>query len=192
MKLVLATKNPGKLREIVDLLKGLDYEVQTLADYPEINEIEENGATFIENATIKAITVANLTGQLTLADDSGLEVKALNNRPGIKSSRYAKNDKERNIKLLNAIKDIPREQRNARFVCAIAIATPDRKIKSIQETCKGFIAFEPKGTNGFGFDPVFYYPPLDKTFAELSREEKAKYSHRGKALRKAKEILKKL
>jgi len=192
MKLVLATKNPGKLAELVDLFKGLDYEVQTLADYPEINEIEETGTTFIENATIKAIAVANLTSELSLADDSGLEVVALNNRPGIKSSRYAKSDKERNQKLLAELNNIPADKRQAQFVCAIAIATPDGKIEPIQETVEGFIAAEPRGENGFGFDPIFFFPPLGKTFAELSREEKAKYSHRGKALRKAKIILKEI
>ena len=192
MKLILATKNKGKLAEIIKLLKGLRYEVQSLADYSEIGDIPEDGTTFIENATIKAKMVAKLTRQLTLADDSGLEVEALDGKPGIKSSRYAKSDKERNQKLLNAIKDIPWDKRNARFVCAIAISTPDGKIETMQETCEGLIAFEPKGTNGFGFDPVFYYPPLGKTFAELSRDEKSKYSHRGKALRKARIILERI
>ena len=192
LKLVIATKNLGKLAEIVDLLKGLDYEVESLSNYPEIGDIPEDGNTFIENATKKAVATAKLTGQLSLADDSGVEVTALNGRPGIKSSRYAKTDKERNRKLLGELKDIHWEKRNARFVCAVAIATSDGRVQTVQETCDGIIAFEPKGTNGFGFDPVFYYPLLDKTFAELSREEKSKYSHRGKALRKAKEILKKL
>ncbi|MDI6782982.1 MAG: XTP/dITP diphosphatase [bacterium] len=192
MKLILATKNIGKLAEIIDLLKGLKYEVLSLADYPDIKEILEDGETFITNATIKAKTVAKLTGCLTLADDSGLEVDELNGQPGIKSARYAENDSKRNQKLLNEIKDIPWEKRQARFVCAIAIATPEGKIQTVQETCDGFIVFEPKGTNGFGFDPVFYYLPLGKTFAELSREEKSKYSHRGKALRKARTILERI
>ena len=192
MKLILATKNKGKLAEIIELLKGLKYEVQSLADYSEIVDIPEDGTTFIENATIKAKMVAKLTRQLTLADDSGLEVEALDGKPGIKSSRYAKSDKERNQKLLNVIKDVPWKKRLARFVCAIAIATPEGKVYTVQETCEGSITFEPQGTNGFGFDPVFYYPPLGKTFAELSRDEKSKYSHRGKALRKAREVLRTL
>jgi XTP/dITP diphosphohydrolase len=190
MKLVLATQNPGKLAEITELLQGLDFEVQSLTAYPAIGDIPEDGKTFIENATIKAATVAKLTGCLVLADDSGLEVQALNDQPGIYSARYAKNDLDRIRKLLNAMNDIPRDKRQARFVCAIAITTPDGKIQTVQETCEGIIALEPKGTNGFGFDPIFYFPSLVKTFAELSREEKSIYSHRGKALRKAKEILK--
>jgi XTP/dITP diphosphohydrolase len=192
MKLVLATKNPGKLAEITEILKELDFEVQSLTAYPEIGDIAEDGKTFIGNAIIKAATVARYTHQLVLADDSGLEVQALNGQPGIYSARYAKNDSERIRKLLNAMKDVPADKRQARFVCAIAIATSDGKIETVQETCEGIIGFEPKGTNGFGFDPVFYFPSLNKTFAELSRDEKAKYSHRGKALRKAKEILKTL
>ncbi|MCX7920182.1 MAG: XTP/dITP diphosphatase [bacterium] len=192
MKLVIATRNIGKLAEIKELLQGLDFEIKTLADYPEFGELPEDGTTFIENATKKAITVAKLTGHLTLADDSGLEVTVLGGAPGIKSARYAKNDVERNKKLLDALKLIPWEQRTARFVCAIAIVQPNGNIQTVQETCDGFIAFEPQGTNGFGFDPIFYYPPLGKTFAELSRTEKSKYSHRGKALRAARKILEQL
>lgn len=189
MKLVLATKNPGKLAEIKELVLGLDFALQILTDYPTIGDIPETGNTFIENAVIKATTVAKLTGNLAVADDSGLEVLALNNRPGVLSARYANTDKERILKLLAELKDIPAEKRQARFVCAIAIATPDGKVESIQETCEGIIGFEPKGTNGFGFDPVFYYPPLSKAFAELTRDEKASVSHRGKALRKVRTLL---
>jgi XTP/dITP diphosphohydrolase len=192
MKLVLATKNPGKLLEIKELVKELDYAIQTLTDYPAIGDIPETGDTFIDNAAIKAATVAKLTGCLVLADDSGLEVKALNNRPGVFSARYAKTDKERILKLLAELKDVPADNRQARFVCAIAIATPEGKIETVQETCDGIIGFEPKGTHGFGFDPVFYFPSLHKTFAELSRDEKAKYSHRGKALSAAKDLLTKI
>lgn len=192
MKLVLATKNPGKLAEIKELVLGLDFALQILTDYPTIGDIPETGNTFIENATIKATTVAKLTGNLAVADDSGLEVQVLNNRPGVLSARYANTDKERILKLLAELKDIPAEKRQARFVCAIAIATPDGKVESIQETCEGIIGFEPKGNHGFGFDPVFYYPPLNKTFAELTRDEKAQISHRGKALSVAKKLLAKM
>jgi XTP/dITP diphosphohydrolase len=192
MKLVLATKNPGKLLEIKALVKELDYEIQTLTNYPAIGDIPETGNTFIDNAAIKATTVAELTGYLALADDSGLEVQALNNRPGVLSARYAKTDIERNLKLLAELKDVPADNRQARFICAIAIATPDGEIETVQETCEGIIAFAPKGTQGFGFDPVFYFPSLKKTFAELSRDEKAKYSHRGKALLKARQLLDKM
>ncbi|MFB3896545.1 MAG: XTP/dITP diphosphatase [bacterium] len=192
MKLVIATKNPGKLAEIKELVQGLDFELQTLVNYPNIGDIPETGNTFIENATIKATTVAQLTGCLTLADDSGLEVLALHNRPGVMSARYAKTDQERNLKLLEEMKDVAIENRQARFVCAIAIATPDGILESVQETCEGIIAFKPNGNHGFGFDPVFYYPPLNKTFAELTREEKASVSHRGKALYKAKQLLAKM
>lgn len=189
MQLILATKNKGKLTEIKELLQGLDYEIKSLTDYPEIGHIPEDGKTFIENATIKAKTVAKITNHLALADDSGLEVAALNGAPGIKSSRYETTDEKRNQKLLIALQDIPWEKRNARFVCAIAIATPDGIVQTVQEICDGIITFEPKGTNGFGFDPVFYFPLLEKTFAELAREEKSIYSHRGKALRAARIIL---
>lgn len=175
---------------MADLLADLPYEVVSLADYPDAPEIEETGFTFRENAVQKASAYAGFTGELTLADDSGLEVDALKRAPGVFSSRFAPTDPERNAKLLDMLKDVPDEKRTARFRCVIAIADPDTGGLGLCEgSVKGIIAREPKGTNGFGYDPVFYIPRLGKHMAELTSAEKNAISHRGKALRKAKEML---
>ncbi len=172
------------------LLADLPYEVVSLADYPDAPEVEETGVTFIENATIKAKAYAKFTGELTLADDSGLEVDALDGAPGVYSSRFAPSDPERNAKLLDMMKDVPDEQRTARFRCAIAIAAPSGDVRTCDGAVEGTIARERKGTNGFGYDPIFYVPELGKHMAELTADEKNAISHRGKALEKAKGLLK--
>lgn len=189
-KLVIATRNLGKAREMAEVLAGLPYEIVSLADYPDAPEVEETGFTFRENAIMKASAYAGMTGELTVADDSGLEVDALNGAPGVFSSRFAPTDAKRISKLLALMKDVPDGKRTARFRCVVAIVDPDDDgIRICEGRVKGVIAREPKGTNGFGYDPVFYVSDLGKHMAELTSAEKNAISHRGKALEKAKEML---
>lgn len=188
-KLVVATKNEGKAREVARILADLPFEVVSLSDYPDAPDVEETGSTFFENATIKARAYAAFTGELTLADDSGLEVDALDGAPGVFSSRFAPTTPERNAKLLEMMRDVPDGERSARFRCAIAIAAPDGQVRVSEGTVEGSIAHSEKGTNGFGYDPVFYVPELGKHMAELSPDEKNAISHRGKALAEARSVL---
>ena len=188
-RLVIATKNQGKLREVRAVLKGLPYEVVSLEAYPDAPDVEETGDTFEANAVLKATECARHTGELTLADDSGLVVDALDGAPGVLSSRFAPTDAERNAKLLDLMKDIPDDRRTARFVCVIAIAEPDGGARTCEGRVEGVIARAPRGTNGFGYDPVFYLTDLGKTMAELSPDEKNAISHRGRALAEAKRML---
>lgn len=184
MRLLIATRNPGKVRELNQLLEGSGYELVSLVNYPDI-AVEETGATFEENARLKALTCARLTGLFTLADDSGLEVDALGGAPGVYSARYAgpgASDLDRIHKLLEALRDVPAHERTARFRCVIALAWPDGRCETFEATCEGEIAFEPKGAHGFGFDPIFYMPRYGKTMAELPSEFKNRISHRGQAL----------
>jgi XTP/dITP diphosphohydrolase len=192
LKVVLATRNAGKVREIEDILAPHGFEVISLQEFPEIGEIIEDGSTFKENAMIKATTVAGYTGLIALADDSGLEVDALDGAPGIHSSRFAgeeKDDQANNRKLLELISDIPAEQRTARFKCVVAIAEPDGWVHLAEGSCEGIIINEPRGEGGFGYDPLFYVPDYDKTFAELDPAIKNKISHRARALEGAVDIL---
>lgn len=188
-RLVIATKNRGKLREVKAVLAGLPYEIVSLEAYPDAPDVEETGATFEQNAVLKAAEYARHTGELTLADDSGLVVDALDGAPGVLSSRFAPTDVERNAKLLDLMKDVPNDRRSARFVCVIAIAEPGGGVKTCEGRVEGIIARESRGTNGFGYDPVFYLPDIGKTMAELSRDEKNAISHRGRALAAAGNIL---
>ena len=192
MDLVVATKNEGKLSEIIHLLEGLCIRVMSLKDYPEIGEIAEDGETFLENARKKARTVFLKTGKWLLADDSGLVVEALNGEPGVHSARYAgkQGDYEaNNRKLLHEMRGVPDGRRQAYFTCTMVLIAPDGKEWDIEEHCNGVIARELKGSGGFGFDPLFYLPDRGLTMAELSIEEKNKISHRGKALRHMRKIL---
>lgn len=194
VRLVVATRNRGKVKEILDFLPP-GAEVLTLADFPHLPPVVEDGKSFLENAVKKAREVAMATGITALADDSGLEVEALNGAPGIFSARYAgegAKDEENNAKLLRELEGVPWEKRRARFVCVIAVATPEGRVYTARGVCEGFITFEPRGDKGFGYDPLFYVPELDKTFAELEGEEKHKVSHRGKALRTIEPVLKQL
>ena len=185
-RILFATGNENKLKEVREILKGLDLDVISMKQAGFDMEIEENGSTFAENAIIKANAVAEASGELILADDSGLVIDALGGKPGIYSARYLGHDtpySEKNRKILESMERVPEEKRTARFVCAIAAVFPDgRKIVS-QETFEGMIGYEIKGKNGFGYDPVFYLPELEKYSAELTEEEKNLISHRGKALR---------
>lgn len=181
--IVLATRNPGKVKEYQELLSGFDLEFRSLNDFGPIPEAEENGSTFDDNAYIKASHTARILGFPAFADDSGLVVEALHGEPGVRSARYAgeeATDEENNQKLLQAMKGV--EDRRAAFECVISIAVPRGPALTYEGRCEGEIVTEPSGENGFGYDPVFYYPPLEKTFAELSSQEKNRVSHRGKAM----------
>ena len=191
-KLLLATNNEGKIREYKALLSGIPYEITTMADQGITIEIDEAGESFEANARLKATTLATSSGQLTLADDSGLEVDALGGEPGVLSHRYAgerASDADRCNFLLEKLRDIPEKERNARFRCVIAIASPDGIVQTYTGECRGIITTEPRGYNGFGYDPVFYVPELSKTMAELTAEEKNRISHRARAAKKAREAL---
>ncbi len=193
MKVVFATSNEHKLAEVREILSGSGIEVLSLKDVNvSMDEVEETGKTFKENAIIKAKYVAEKTGMLSLADDSGLEVDYINKEPGIYSARYMGEDTSYTIKnnnIIERLKDAKEGERSARFVCAIAAVFPDGRILDTQGTMEGEIAHEIRGENGFGYDPILYLPKLKKTSAELSPEEKNAISHRGKALRSMKEML---
>ena len=185
MQIVLATHNKGKMSEINNLLSS-SYEVLTLDHFPNIKDIPETGKTLKENAFIKARTVFEMTGLPSLADDTGLEVEALGGEPGVFSARYAGEQasyQDNCEKLLKNMMRVPKENREAKFRTVIAYKDDNREL-SCDGSVKGEIAQSPKGSYGFGYDSVFYYPPLEKTFAELSEEEKNSISHRGRALRK--------
>lgn len=195
LELVLATRNKGKIREIKEILNDLNLRILTYCDFPSFPEIKENGTSFRENAISKARTVAQFTGKISLADDSGIEVDALNGKPGIFSARFAGegcSDSENNEKLLKLMKDVPLKLRGATFRCVIAIATPEDKIRVTEGTWRGIIGFKQEGSNGFGYDSVFIVPKYQKTSAQLLPEEKNRISHRAKALRQAKQILEKM
>lgn len=175
--LVVATGNPGKLREMQLYLADLDVELRLK---PEALEVEETGATFMENACLKASEVAKATGEWALADDSGLEVDALKGAPGVYSARYGSTDGDRIARLLRELGDTT--NRGAQFVCAIALSRPDGTIAlHVEANCRGKILHEPRGTNGFGYDPIFYVPEKQQTFAEMTPEIKRSLSHRGRA-----------
>ncbi|AMO86279.1 Non-canonical purine NTP pyrophosphatase [Solibacillus isronensis B3W22] len=185
-QVVIATKNKGKAKDFEALFGPFGYEVVTMFEVAPDVEIEETGTTFEENAILKAETLAKMLGQIVIADDSGLAIDTLNGEPGVYSARYAgDHDDEANmVKVLENMKDVPEDQRTARFCCALAIAGPNMETKTVFGTCEGMIAYEKKGTNGFGYDPIFYVPALEKHMAELSAEEKGAISHRGNAIRK--------
>ena len=194
-KLLIATRSKGKFPEIVSELNGLPFEflnLNNVSELPSNFEVEEPAATLEGNAIIKAMILGKKTGFLTLAEDAGLEVDALDGRPGVYTARYAPGtDKDRYRRLLGELQGVPEEKRTARFRAVIAIYNPENdKIRTCEGIYDGKIALEPKGENGFGYDPVFYNVELGKTNAEMTMEEKNKVSHRGKALRKTKEILK--
>ncbi len=189
MKLVLATRNLGKVRELGEMLSDQrKVEILSLRDFPDAPQIVEDGETYQENAIKKATQIVEHTGYLTLGDDSGLEVDALNGAPGVHSARYAgenASDAQRIEKLLDALKDVPNDQRTARFKCAMAIAEPKGQSKVVVGVCEGKIIRESRGVHGFGYDPVFVPAGYDRTFAELGDEVKNRISHRAKALRMA-------
>ncbi|MBI2329754.1 MAG: XTP/dITP diphosphatase [Chloroflexi bacterium] len=192
-KLLLATNNQGKVREYKSLFKNIPLELVTLAEQGITTVVDEVGASLEENARLKATLLAAESQLLALADDSGLEVAALNGEPGRLSARYAgegASDRDRVSYLLSRLRDVPWEQRSACFRCVIAVATPNGEVALCCGECRGFIAFAPRGEQGFGYDPVFYLPDLDKTMAELPLEIKNQVSHRGQAARKVYQVLK--
>lgn len=191
-KLVVGTLNKGKVREVRAMLQDLAFDVEYLADYPGVPDVEESGNTFAENAMIKARAYADYTGELVLADDSGLEVDALDGAPGVYSSRFAPDDTARIAKLLDMLDSVPDNERSARFRCVIALCEPNGEPVAVDGKVDGIIIRESKGTNGFGYDPVFYIPELGKTMAELPSDVKNQISHRGQALQKALKILEKI
>ena len=182
MKLVIATSNSSKFIEFASFLQNSNLELNSLADFPDMPEIIENGSSFLENSLIKARAVSSFTGLASLADDSGLEVDALGGQPGVMSARFAPTTEARNAKLLELLKDVEDRKRTARFRCALAFVRPDGLEWTTIGTCEGCITTEPSGHCGFGYDPLFYYEPLCATFAEISREVKNSISHRGRAL----------
>lgn len=193
-KIVFATGNAGKVKEIRMIMADLGVEVLSMKEAGISIDIEEDGSTYEENALIKARAVAACTDAIVMADDSGLEVDALNKEPGVLSARYMGEDTPYSIKngeIIKRLMGVPDEERSARFVCAIAAVLPDGRELTTRATIEGRIGYEEKGANGFGYDPIFYVPEFGKTTAELTEEEKNKVSHRGKALELMKKELKK-
>lgn len=187
MKIIVATRNAGKVNEFKEMLGRLGYDVESLLDYETAPETDETGSTFEENAELKSREAAAYFGHAVLSDDSGLEVDALDGAPGVYSARFAgedKSDEANNTLLLEKLADVPTEKRTARFVCALSLAKPSGETLTVRGTMEGMIGFERKGTNGFGYDPLFIIPSLNQTAAELTKSEKASISHRGQALRK--------
>ncbi len=184
-KIIFATSNKDKMKEIREIITG-DYEVLSMKEAGITADPEENGSSFEENALIKARAIAAESGCLTLADDSGLEVDAMDKQPGIYSARFLGRDTDyvtKNNYIINQVAGLPEEQRTCRFVCAVAAVWPDGREKVVRGTIEGYVAHEIRGENGFGYDPIFYLPEYQKTTAELDPEEKNAISHRGKALR---------
>lgn len=190
-KVVIATKNKGKAKDFEALFQPLGFEVVTMFDVAPDMEIEETGTTFEENAVLKAETLAKELNMIVIADDSGLAVDALGGAPGVYSARYAgDHDDEANIvKVLENLAGVPEEKRTARFMCALAIAGPEMDTTTVFGTCEGIILEEKRGTNGFGYDPIFFIPELNRAMAQLTPEEKGAISHRGNAIRKLAQAL---
>lgn len=191
-KILLATSNKNKVREIKEILGGLPVEFLSINDIGEVPFVMEDGKTFKENAIKKALALAKFAGIHTLADDSGLEVDFLNGAPGVHSARFNGEKStalQKNKKILELLEGVEAEKRSARFVCAAALAAPEGEVFTARGTCEGRIAFEPAGARGFGYDPIFIIPSYEKTLSELGSEIKNKISHRAKALQKMRKII---
>ena len=191
-RLLVATNNPKKLKELQELLKDLPVTLLSLNDFPNVSEVEEDGNSFRENAEKKALGFAKQTRCLTLADDSGLSVDYLKGEPGIYSARFSgfgKDDLKNCEKILNLLKGVPPSDRSAKFKCAIALATPDKIVSVVEDSVSGFITDKMIGSGGFGYDPLFFFPEFGTTFAEVPSDKKHAVSHRGKALRQMKKVL---
>ncbi|MGN2618811.1 XTP/dITP diphosphatase [Bacillus stercoris] len=189
---IIATHNPGKVKEFKEILEPRGYDVKSLAEIGFTEEIEETGHTFEENAIVKAEAVAKAVNKMVIADDSGLSIDNLGGRPGVYSARYAgeQKDDQANIdKVLSELKGIEKEQRTARFRCALAVSIPGEETKTVEGHVEGYIAEEPRGEYGFGYDPIFIVKDKDKTMAELTSDEKNKISHRADALKKLSKLL---
>jgi len=191
-KVLIASKNEGKIKEFRKMLAPYGTEVLSLNDLPDAPNVEETGATFQENARLKAEAIAERYQCLAIADDSGLAVDALGGRPGICSARYAgeeKDDRKNIEKVLKELEDVPMNERSARFVCVLAVSRPGSKTVFAEGECRGLITTAPRGEGGFGYDPIFYIPEMNKTFAELTSEEKNAISHRARALKNLEKLL---
>ncbi|MDO8226071.1 XTP/dITP diphosphatase [Bacillus cabrialesii] len=189
---IIATHNPGKVKEFKEILEPKGYDVKSLAEIGFTEEIEETGHTFEENAILKAEAVARAVNKMVIADDSGLSIDNLGGKPGVYSARYAgeQKDDQANIdKVLSELKGIEKEQRTARFRCALAVSIPGSETKTVEGHVEGYIAEEPRGEYGFGYDPIFIVKDRDKTMAELTSDEKNKISHRADALKKLSKLL---
>lgn len=185
-EIIIATKNKGKAKDFEELLEPMGYKVLTLHDVAPHMDVEETGETFEKNATLKAETIAQELKKTVIADDSGLEIDALGGEPGIYSARYSgeeKNDDSNIDKVLQKMVQVPEAEKTARFRCVLALAAPGEETITFEGTCEGMITDERKGENGFGYDPIFYVPALEKTMAEMEPSEKASVSHRGNAIR---------
>lgn len=195
-KIVLATRNQNKQREMQQLLNDIGWEVLSLKDFPGCPEVIEDGETFLANAQKKAVEVSTHCGVYALADDSGLVVDALNGAPGVYSARYARGeestDEENNARVLKELEGLSQEKRTARFVCAAVLTDGNNVLYSTEQTVEGLIQTELSGEGGFGYDPLFYYPPYNKTLAQATAEEKNAISHRGKSMRDVANFLKSL
>lgn len=193
-EIIIATKNQGKVKEFEALLAPIGFRVQSLLDFPDSIDVEETGKSFEENAILKAEAIAMHYQRMTIADDSGLAIDYLGGKPGIFSARYAgpdKNDQANINKVLEDLSDVRTlEDRSARFICALAISIPGKKTKTVVGTCEGYIATEPQGENGFGYDPIFILKNKNQTMANLTKEEKNQISHRAEALKKVIEVIK--
>ncbi|MED3623641.1 XTP/dITP diphosphatase [Neobacillus thermocopriae] len=186
-EVIIATKNPGKAKEFEKIFASRGVAVRTLLDFPELPEVEETGSTFEENAVLKAETISKALNKMVIGDDSGLIVDALGGKPGIYSARYAgepKNDQKNIEKVLSELNGVEEESRTARFYCALAVAIPGQETYTVSGTCEGRILEKTRGTNGFGYDPIFYVPEKGVSMAELSSNEKNQISHRANALKK--------
>ncbi|MCL1949779.1 MAG: XTP/dITP diphosphatase [Turicibacter sp.] len=194
-EIMIATKNPGKVKEFEHIFKPFGVTVKSLFDFPEVEDIEETGTTFEENALLKARSIAQSQNIVVLADDSGLEVDALSGRPGVYSARYAgpgRDDAANIEKVLKELEGIPNQNRGARFVCCLAMAMPTGEEYVVRGTCPGIIATSCTGDEGFGYDPIFYLPELGKTMAQIPKSQKNVLSHRANAFVQLQEILQQL
>ncbi|MBX9969985.1 XTP/dITP diphosphatase [Priestia aryabhattai] len=186
-EIIIATKNAGKVKDFETLFSPKGFQVKSLLDFPEMEDVEETGVTFAENATLKAEAISSALNKPVIADDSGLAVDALNGEPGVYSARYAGENKDDNAnieKVLQKLNDVPFEKRTARFHCALAIAVPGKRTEIVEGTCEGHILEEKRGENGFGYDPIFFVEKWRCSMAELSKEQKNQISHRANALKK--------
>ncbi|MCM3795591.1 MULTISPECIES: XTP/dITP diphosphatase [Priestia] len=186
-EIIIATKNAGKVKDFETLFSPKGFKVKSLLDFPEIEDVEETGVTFAENATLKAEAISSALNKPVIADDSGLAIDALNGEPGVYSARYAGENKDDNAnieKVLQKLNDVPFEKRTARFHCSLAIAVPGKRTEIVEGTCKGHILEEKRGENGFGYDPIFFVEKWRCSMAELTKEQKNQISHRANALQK--------